>query len=171
MRSLLSPVALIVCAVLLAGVEPAAAQRRSGAPGAMKGRPPGGRPPKDRPLERLQGMTPEQRRRALERVPPQRRREIERKLNDFERLSPEDRARFDRFREMPAARQESVRRAFSSLNELKPERQQAVRRELRRLRSLPDGDRQSRLESAEFQNRFDEREREIIGQLSDLVPE
>lgn len=159
--SLLSYVAVGLLAALGFAVVPAEAQRRPAQPKVR---------PKDRPLDRLQRMTPVERKRALEDLPPARRRQLEQRLERFDHLSPEDRARVDRFREFSSDRQQSVRRAFGDLNQMRPRRQDTVRRELRDLRGLSEADRRSRLDSSDFRERFGPREREVIEQLSDVVP-
>ncbi len=52
-------------------------------------------------LERLNQMTPAERQRALERLPPARRQMLEQRLNNYQKLSPEERERLrNRLRQM-----------------------------------------------------------------------
>ena len=141
---------------------PALGQKR----GAMNRRP----PREERPLEKLQRMSPEQRHKALEKLPPARRQAIEQRLSQYSRLSPDEKARFDKFRDLPPERQDAVRQAIGSLTNLPPERQQAVRQELRHLRGLSDGDRETHLKSTEFRERLDSGEQKLIQELRDVVP-
>jgi hypothetical protein len=107
-----------------------------------------------RPLERFENMTPEQREKALSRLPPERRADIERRLNRLERLPAEQRAelqqRYQRFQSLPV------------------ERRVAVRSELQNLRTMPPAMRRQRLNDPGFQQQYSPEEqallRESLGQ-------
>lgn len=152
----------------LALAPSAAAQlRRPGAKsaGARKGK---------AALERLHGMNQEERRRAIEKLPPARKRAIEDRLENYERLSEAERKRlgerFENFRNLPPAKQETVRRMFRRMNELPQGRRQALRRELGRLQSLGEDERRERMDSAAFHESFNPAEREILEELVILNP-
>jgi len=99
-------------------------------------------------LQRLSQMTPEQRQKALARLPPERRARIEEQLNRLEKLPPDQRARllqrYDEFQGLPR------------------DRQAAVRSELQALRKLPTPRLRERLNSPEFQQNFSPEEQRLL---------
>lgn len=99
-------------------------------------------------LQRLANMTPEQRERALSKLPPERRAYVEGQLNRLGNLSPEQRAkllqRYDEFQGLPR------------------DRQSAVRSELQSLRKLPTPQLRERLNSPEFQQNFSPEEQRLL---------
>lgn len=99
-------------------------------------------------LQRLANMTPAQRQKALERLPPERRARIEQQLSKLDQLSPEQRARllqrYDEFQGLPR------------------DRQAAVRSELQTLRRLPTPQLRQRLNSPEFQQKFSPEEQRLL---------
>lgn len=135
------------------------------------------RPPRGNPdiLERLERMTPEERRRFLERLPPGRRARIEQRLEAFGRLSPEQRERlrkqYLRFREMPPEEQESARTLFRKFRELPEERRRALRQEYTRLRRMPKEARSAELDPARSGERFSAEERRMLREMIELAPE
>lgn len=159
------------CSPLLAEKHPAAPSRRSQSPRTE-------RPPKldkaqknEQPLERLGKMTPADRKKALEKLPAERRRAIENRLEQYNKLTPEEKARFQRFNSLPPQRQQAVRQAIGGLTKLPPERQQVVRDELRQMQGLAPGAREARINSDEFREKYSPQEQQLIEQLRDIVPE
>ena len=149
--------------------EPAVAQQRRARPAA---------PPKimrSGPvtvLDRLERMSPEERRRALEKLPPQRRRQIEQRLERYNAMPPEQRERLRRqlslFRSLPPERQEQTRQLFRRFTELPEDRQREIRRAARALRGLDEDRRKRRLESPAFRNRFSPEEQQLVRELLQL---
>jgi hypothetical protein len=99
-------------------------------------------------LQRLSQMTPEQRQKALARLPPERRARIEEQLNKLEQLPPDQRARL-------------VER-YEVFQGLPRDRQAAVRSELQALRRLPTPQLRERLNSPEFQQNFSPEEQRLL---------
>lgn len=138
----------------------------------------GGRPPgiggDPTVLDLLEQMTPEQRRQALEKLPPERRRRLEQRLEAYERLSPEERERlrqrYDRFRALPAERQQATRLLFERFRQLPPGRRVLVRRTVRRLSLLDPPARQRWMSRPQFRTRFSPEERDIIADFLQLNP-
>ncbi len=170
----------IVLAALIAAPPAGFAQRRPG-PGRM-GRGPGAErePGMPRPpgpggemLDRLGKMSPDERRRALENLPPERRQRIEERLERFESLPPEQRERlrrqYQRFRQLPPERQEAARRLFRDFTGLPEDRRRALRQEARRLERLDEPARRARMSSEEFQSRYNPHEQEMLRDLVDLT--
>jgi hypothetical protein len=124
-------------------------------------------------IERWSRMTPEQRRRALDRLPPERRQRIEEQLERYQSLTPEEREqlrfRAQMFNQLPPEKQDEARRLFRQFNQLTPERQGAVRDEFRTLRGMSDADRMAHVQSDDFRSRFDNREQRFLRALSGLM--
>jgi len=124
-------------------------------------------------IERWTNMSPQQRARALEKLPPERRRRIEQLLNQYQNLSPEERQqlsfRAEMFDQLPPERQDIARRLFRQFNQLPPERQALVREEFRSLRAMRPVDRRARIQSPEFSDKFAPREQQFLRQFSRLL--
>jgi hypothetical protein len=155
--------AILSIAILLAA---SAAIRAQGPPAGQRG------PQAMNPgsvAARLLQATPEERRRYLENLPPQRRERIERQLEWFDSLPPDQRQlqirRAERFAELPPERRTAVREQLLAFNQLPPRRKAAVRRVLIVLRSLGPRQRVNRMNSLAFRLRFSEDERRIIVSL------
>ena len=126
-----------------------------------------------RHLDRLQRMSPEQRRRALNALPPERRQIFEQRLEAYARMNPEQRQRLARelenFRQLPPERQSALRDTRRKLAGMPIQRRRQIARELRNLREMDDEQRRTRMESSEFKERFTEEERRMIGDLSSVL--
>ncbi|HYZ87289.1 MAG TPA: DUF3106 domain-containing protein [Bryobacteraceae bacterium] len=120
-------------------------------------------------IERLRRMTPEERQRWLERLPPERRERIERRLKALEELTPEERDRlqqqYERFRQLPPEQQDAVRNLFRRYSSFPRERREAIREELRQLANLRPIERRDRILSSEFQEKFSIEEQRVIRRL------
>ena len=101
-----------------------------------------------RVLQRLAEMTPEQRQKALARLPPERRERVEQQLNRLDQLPPEQRAR--------------VLERYDIFQGLPRDRQGVVRGELQALRKMPLRQRRARLNSPEFQQTFSPEEQRLL---------
>ena len=144
---------------------------------------PGGQPhpgdpvlhPGERALERLENMTPEQRAKALQNLPLQRRQEIEQKLEVYDRLSPSERVRLrnqaERLASLPPQRQNQVRRSMQQFQNLPDDRKMMVKRELDRMTGMPDEARRSYMNTEEFRNRYTPVEQQMMQNLSQIMPE
>jgi hypothetical protein len=129
----------------------------------------------DLQFDRLEKMSPAERRTALETLPAERRDRIEKRLDRLQRLPPEKRAeleeRLQKFETLPREQQQQVRMIAKSIQALPQERKQAVHHELNTLRGLPEGERQSRLQSSTWKKQFSPQEQEILKQSSELLPQ
>ena len=99
-------------------------------------------------IEQLQKMSSEEREKALAKLPPDRREQVEKQLNRLDQLSPEQRKELDQ--------------RFEKLQSFPPARQRAVRQEVQSLRGMSFSDRQARLHSEEFQQQFAPEEQQLI---------
>lgn len=128
-------------------------------------------PRQERPAERLQKMSPKQRQKALEKIPPERRAAIEKRLENLERMSPEERARLAQFRSLSPERQQAVRQAARRLSALPQDRQAALKQELSEMKGLTTEERQARMNSKEFKGRLAPGERKLVKDLAEVVPD
>jgi hypothetical protein len=99
-------------------------------------------------VQRLLNMTPAERERALARLPPDRRAQIEQRLNRLAQLPPEQRA--------------ELQQRYQAFQSLPRDRQDAVRLELQSLRALPPRLRQRRLSSPGFQREYSPEEQRLL---------
>jgi hypothetical protein len=132
-------------------------------PGAVIRRPPNEKQVKRlAEFERLDRMSPEQRRKALDRLPVERRQRIEEGLAQYRNMNPENRERLRNFQKLPEEQRDSIRQNFRRMQELPQERRVLVRRELQQLRSLTPEERETRFQSEGFKKRFDTNEQSLI---------
>jgi hypothetical protein len=165
-----------VLAVSLLTAPPLAAQGRRGMGPARR---PPARPEKAQkgpktPVDEFLRMSPDEQKKALDRLPPDQRERLQRRLEAFKQLPPQQRSnlgeQYRRLSELPPDRQEVVRGAFKRFGNQPPERQQAMRQELRQLSGLSPEERQARLDSPEFRSNFNHHEQQIVKDMSHLLP-
>ena len=155
---------------------------RSGIPGIGPRMGPGGPraglkkgPPPRAVIERWREMSPEERQQMVDRLPPERREGFRRRMEMWDSLKPAERKgaedRFDRFRDLPPAQQKTARQAFRQFNQLPHERRQELRREMAALRRLNEEERAARINSEDFQSKFDPHERGLLQDLATALPE
>ncbi len=99
-------------------------------------------------IERLQKMSPADREKALAKLPPDRRQQVEQQLKRLDELPPQVR--------------EELNRRFEKLQSFPPARQRAVRQEVQSLRNMPFAERRARLKSDEFKQEFSPEEQDLI---------
>jgi hypothetical protein len=75
------------------------------------------------------------------------------------------------FRQLPEEKQDEIRRLFREFSQLPEDRRSGMRREIFALRQMTPAKRAVRLSSEEFQNDFDDRERTLLKNLLDILPE
>jgi hypothetical protein len=118
-------------------------------------------------------MTPEERRRMLNRLPPERRKRVEEGLSRFRQLPPSEqerlRNRLERFGELPPEHQAAARRLWARFNQLAEDRKPLVGDEFRALRQLDEADRRSRINSDEFRSRFTLGEQQLLEDFASLL--
>jgi hypothetical protein len=135
------------------------------------------RPPRAKlnALDKLSRMPPKQREQQLQKLSPERRAVIEDKLEKYNRLPQAQkdrlRAQTEVFQNLPPERQDAVRRTFRKFNTLPEDRRKPVRQELQELRGMPEAERNARMNSEEFRNKFSPGERQILENLTNLVPQ
>jgi hypothetical protein len=128
--------------------QPAAKQ-----PGLNQGKQKGKMAPLPAPqLQRLMQMTPEQRERALSRLPPEQRQDVENRLNQFER----------QFQRLPPEQQAALQQRYEAFSKLPQDRRTAIRQELQQLRTMTPAQRADRLNSDDARQSFSPDELSIL---------
>jgi hypothetical protein len=120
---------------------------------------------------RLFHMTPEERDRALEKLPPEAQENARKTLAWFDALPKDQQAnqlsRLERVTQLPPERKAEVRQLVVAANQLPPPRRSAVGQALLRLQEMNDEQREATLHRPAFQNRFSPEEFRIITGLAD----
>jgi hypothetical protein len=131
-------------------------------------------PPGGPGIERLLRMSPEERGKLLDRLPPWRRQRLEERLERYRQLSPEERQRmaerYGVFRKMPPRKQAEMRHLYRRLSELPEERRLELRWQARRLSMMPPERRQARMSSPRFRRRYTPAERELLADMVRVLP-
>jgi Protein of unknown function (DUF3106) len=175
-RSVVAIAALLLCV----GFTPLAlAQGRRGGMNHPPPRPAAPRPEKaskteKTPIDEFQTMSPGDRQKAMDRMPPAQRQKLEERLQKFNELPAEQQRAlknmYTRLHDLPPGRQDSVRKSVSHFSEQAPERRDAIRQELKSMGELPRQDRAARMGSKEFKSKFNHKEQDIIRDMSELLP-
>ena len=125
-------------------------------------------------LAKLLTLSPDQRKKALGSLPPDRRTQIEKRLNDYQNMPEPERAKaLDRLRRMqslPPQKQVQVRASVRHLTELAPPRHALVQRQINQLKPLSDDDRSALVNSEEFRSKFTPAEQQIIADIALVTP-
>jgi Protein of unknown function (DUF3106) len=156
---------------------PQAAKNAPREPRAGPGPKPGRAPRMANPagvVQQLMRMSPEERERALEKLPPQRQAQIRQRLEQFDSLPRQEQERQLQlgrtFANLAPDKQDLVRRQIRAVNQLPEDRQRMVRAAFQQLRRLPENERQARLASEGFRNRFTPAEQQMLDDLSGNLP-
>jgi hypothetical protein len=163
-----------VLVVWLACGATGVAQARQGGPRASK--PHSEKTPKNvkTPIDEFMRMSPEERQKALNRLPPEQRRRLQERIEKFNQLPAGQqqtlRNMYDRLNQLPAERQQVVRKSLNQFSQQPPDRRQAMRQELRSMAPLGTEDREARMASPEFREKFNEKEQGIVRDMSGLLP-
>jgi len=154
--------------------SPKPSQARPPAAAGQQGRGQGRAGSPQDPVDRFMKMSPEQREKALSKLPPQRRENIERRLNELEKLPPEARTRLmnaaEMLRAMPPERQQMVRQALRRFQQMPEERHAVVQTEMQKMEPLTDEQRRERMNSEEFRNRYTPAEQQMMRNMLEVVP-
>jgi hypothetical protein len=105
-------------------------------------------------LERWESMTPQQREKALSKLTPERRAQVEERLRRLE--------------ELPPAERQQLRQRYQEFQSLPRDRQDALRLELQALRSMRPIMRQRRVASPAFQRQYSQEEQRILREAMGL---
>jgi hypothetical protein len=161
-------------AALVLVTAPLAAQERANRGGADPQRPAPRIGNPGRVVQQLMRMTPEERERALEKLPPARQARIREQLQRFDSLPKAEQERRLRLAEMfaglPPEKQDLVRRQIKAFNDLPEDRRRIVGPAFQRLRRMSETERQAVLARPGFQNRFTPAEKQMLADLSENLP-
>jgi Protein of unknown function (DUF3106) len=127
------------------------------------------------PVQRMMAMSPEQRERILEKLPPRQQANIRQRLDNFDRLPPGEKDRqlqlFQRFSSLPVEKQQILERQLPAYNALPPEKKEILGfREIQRLARMPESERQARLNSEELKSKFSAGELKMISDIAENYP-
>jgi len=130
--------------------------------------------PGEQQLDRLLKMTPEEREKALQNLPPAQRQRLVNQLNAVGKWPTVEqnraRARLERLRSLPPQRQNQVRRSLNLFQQAPEDRQRQMAQELRRMGPMPDDERRAYMNTEEFRNRYSANEQQIMSNLSEIEP-
>lgn len=129
--------------------------------------------PKRNIVDRFNRMPPEERNKALAKLPPERRDRIEQQLGQYKNLSPDERrqlrSRYQMFNQLPPEKQNRARKLFQQFGQLPEERQKPLREEFASLRGMSEPDRRARINSEEFRKKYSGREQKFLNELSGVL--
>jgi hypothetical protein len=121
-------------------------------------------------FERLLSMTPDQRERVIEKLPPQQQERLRARLDQFDHLPPAQKALrlglANRYFALPPERQQAYQEQVQAFNKLPGPRRRIVAAELQSLWAMPDADRQARLGSEPYKSRFSPEELQMLNTIS-----
>jgi hypothetical protein len=133
------------------------------------------RAPAKRPIERLMKMSPQERERALQNLPPERRANIERRLNEIQKLPTAQQNRISARQQMlnslPPERQAEVRRSVRQFVNMPEQRRAVINEELNHIAPLPEQEREAYLKSDEFRARYSAKEQQMLSHLAEITPQ
>ena len=118
-------------------------------------------------LEKLRGMSPDERQKALKTLPPARRERLEARLEAYDRMNERQRKNVERFQQLPAAQQQQVRKVYQRFNQLPNDRKDDLRQEVRKISPMSEDARKNYLNSEEFRAKYNDQEQQMIHQLAD----
>lgn len=126
-------------------------------------------------IEKFSHMSPEERKRAIEKLPPERQKQIERNVERYNQLSDEEKSRLsrrlDHFNNLSPADQRRTRELSREVAQMPGDRRVEVRREMTRLRRMTEEKRKDRLSSEQFKGKYSADERRVIEELTALTVE
>jgi hypothetical protein len=125
--------------------------------------------------QRLLQMTPEQRDRALEKLPPQQQAQVRQQLQRLDNLPQAEKDRIARqargLDSLPPPQRRLVTQQLNAFNKLPDDRILPVRRALVTLMRMPEEQREARLNSDAFTHNFSPEEQGILRDLSRNLPQ
>lgn len=125
------------------------------------------------PAARLYRASPEERDRALEKLPPKMADQIRKQLDIFDKMpKPQQEVmirRAERFAALTPEQKGMFVEQMRALGQLEPERRREIGIALRRLQPLGDDDRRKWIASDAFKSRFSADEQKIITDLAEVM--
>lgn len=128
--------------------------------------------PGEQVFDKVMRMSPEEREKALSKLPPARRAQIEQRIRNFQNLPPAAQERrldrLERLNSLPLQRQNQVRKSMKDLQQLPEDRKAAINRELRQMAPMSDEERRSHMNTEEFRNRYSPSEQQMMSNLAQV---
>ena len=125
-------------------------------------------------IERLNRMSPAERRKMLDRMPPERREILEQRIGNLNKINPEARERlkrdYEHFQQLPPEKQTELRQTLRQIAELPEDRRKQVRGAVNHLRRQTPEVQQKRIASQGFESRFNEDERKLVKDALAMLP-
>lgn len=118
-------------------------------------------------LEKLRGMSPDERQKALKTLPPARRQRLEARLEAYDRMNVRQRKNVERFQQLPPAQQQQVRKVYQRFNQLPDDRKATLRQEVGKIAPMGEEARKNYFNSEEFRGKYNDQEQQMIHQLAD----
>lgn len=126
--------------------------------------------PGEQVFDKVMRMSPEERERALSKLPPARREQIEQRIRNFEKLPPARQElrldRLERLNSLPPQRQNQVRKSMRDLQQLPEDRKAAINQELKVMAPMSDEERRAHMNTEEFRNRYSPAEQQMMSNLA-----
>jgi hypothetical protein len=121
-------------------------------------------------VTRLYRSSPEERERALEKLPPKMQEQFRNQLKRFDSLTPAQQQVqlkwVERYSTLPKQQQEAFKQQWQALGKMTPEQRRPITLALRQLEGMPDEQRRKVLDSDDFKSRFSADERKMLSDLS-----
>jgi len=126
-------------------------------------------------IERVLKMSPEEREQFLSSLPPVRRQNVEKQLQDYAKMAPARRnllmSQVEMLHSLPPQKQAQVTRAIRQFQALPEDRKAVIKREMGQLAPMSDEERRARMNSEEFRNRYSATEQQMMSNLSQVTPQ
>ena len=126
------------------------------------------------PVDRLRRLPSDERKKLLDSLPPDRKKQLEQLLDRYESLAPRERQRLREqyllFRQLPPERQDAMRRLYNRFSNLPEDRKRLLRSEIQALGPLPEADRRARLNSDESRNKLSLAEQQLLADMARILP-
>lgn len=185
-RALSIPLAILICGCVLFASDQGKKAKEPPPPKApavkAAGEPGGGTPKVPNPklgnpgsiVQQLFRMSPEDRERAMEKLPPQQQERLRTQLEKLDKAPPAQRALMLRMANalagLPPEKQIVVVRELNTLNNLPQERRQIIIPEVNRLRRMPEDRRMARIMSDDFRNTYTPEEQQMMIDIAQSLP-
>ncbi len=143
--------------------------------GVHASKPPANKPGKSdaagpRPIEEFMRMSPADREKALQKLPPERQEKIRQQLQRYDQMPPERKAQLQRLWQLPPDKQQKVRSSMRDFSELPQDRRRTMRQQLQSLGTMSAEERGDYLKSPEFKQQYTPDEQEIMKNMSEILP-
>jgi Protein of unknown function (DUF3106) len=141
---------------------------------AQPGRPQPVQPPAGgagpRPVEEFMRMSPADREKEIQKLPPARQEKVRQQLQRYDQLPPERKALLQRLWDLPPGRRQVVRQSMQDFQTQPPERKRAMWQQLQKVHEMEPGERDAYFDSPEFKGQYSKDEQEIMKNMSEILP-